>query len=263
MAPRILIPTLLSIPICAQALTIPNTHPVRIIIRAEKPRLNAPALDTAVIAKRLEAFAKDEDIAAPSPDSDGWVLGISLTTQPGAGGLLVGGSVVRLSPFHGEKLVSEGVKETARWVFTRKSNQLSDAIGSELVWQCRELLVEAKVIPKKSKQESKAATDDTRIPPMLPDEPKSFQFSQLRIRKQPLQPPYPIFAKMNGIQGTVVAEITIDPDGIPISATSIQGPDALIPYACIWALEWRFYPLTVNGHPDYGRFRLNMNFRLD
>jgi len=90
-----------------------------------------------------------------------------------------------------------------------------------------------------------------------------FDFSQVNIKYQPPAPAYPAMAKMARIQGTVVAEITIGPDGIPASAVAKEGPAQLRQHAVDYAMKWRFEPATLNGQPQYARFKLIMPFRLN
>jgi TonB family protein len=90
----------------------------------------------------------------------------------------------------------------------------------------------------------------------------TFDFSQVKIKRQPLAPPYPSTAKAKGIQGTVKMIITIDPAGTPIEVEAIEGPPELLAAALRYALNWEFYPCTLDGKPQYARFSLVMPFRL-
>lgn len=89
-----------------------------------------------------------------------------------------------------------------------------------------------------------------------------FDFSQLKIRKQPPAPSYPFEAKLRGIQGTVVVELVIDPTGKPVRAEAIAGPAELQMAAVGYALKWEFEPATLNGVPQTAKFRLTMPFTL-
>jgi len=89
-----------------------------------------------------------------------------------------------------------------------------------------------------------------------------FDMSQIKIKHQPPSPPYPPIAKIARIQGTVVVQITIDTNGVPMKATAIEGPVQLRPTAENYAMQWRFEPATLNGTPQIGRFTLTMPFRL-
>ena len=89
-----------------------------------------------------------------------------------------------------------------------------------------------------------------------------FDFSQIRVKRQPPAPPYPIAAKLARVQGTVVLDLIIDPQGEPILAEAREGPVPLLLTAIGYALDWRFEPARLNGVPQVARFRLTMPFRL-
>jgi TonB family protein len=89
-----------------------------------------------------------------------------------------------------------------------------------------------------------------------------YQFSQMKIKHQPPAPPYPAAAKVHGVQGTVEVEITVDPQGHPIDAMAISGPEPLVATAIAYALLWEFEPAILNGVAQTARFRLTMPFHL-
>jgi protein TonB len=89
-----------------------------------------------------------------------------------------------------------------------------------------------------------------------------FDFSQMRIKFQPPPPPYPPLAKIARIQGTVVVEITVGPDGIPIAAHAVEGPAQLRQVAENYAMGWKFEPAMLNGVAQTARFKLTMPFKL-
>jgi len=89
-----------------------------------------------------------------------------------------------------------------------------------------------------------------------------FDSSQMKIKYAPPAPPYPPLAKIAHIQGNVVVEIIVGPDGIPISARAVEGPTQLRQMAENYALTWKFEPATVNGQAVSARFKLTLNFKL-
>ncbi|NTV74772.1 MAG: energy transducer TonB [Holophaga sp.] len=89
-----------------------------------------------------------------------------------------------------------------------------------------------------------------------------FDFSQMKIKFQPPAPPYPALAKIARIQGTVVVEITVGPDGIPIAAHAVEGPAQLRQTAENYAMGWKFEPAMLNGVAQTALFKLTMPFRL-
>jgi TonB family protein len=89
-----------------------------------------------------------------------------------------------------------------------------------------------------------------------------FDFSAIKIAHQPPAPAYPADAKAARIQGTVVVELVVDEQGVPVSARALEGPPQLAPTAVAYAREWRFEPALVNGKAVQARFKLTMPFRL-
>ena len=89
-----------------------------------------------------------------------------------------------------------------------------------------------------------------------------FDFSQIKIQFQPTPPPYPAMARIARIQGTVIVEILIGLDGVPLSAHSIEGPPQLRPTAEAFAMQFRFEPARLNGQPVNAKFKLTMPFKL-
>lgn len=259
-----LILCLIAAPLCAQTPEPQLPHPVRILLQTEKPPLGTPALDTSILADRLKAFAKAENLVPPTPDGDGWIVGVGLTTQKEMDGLLVGGGTIRLTPIRHGKTAPEEAKESGVLVVAWKSLDLCNALGDELAWRSRDLLAAAHAVPKEPPIYKVSATD---LGPQAGQadsaHPRVFDFSQVTMKSQPQQPPYPVAARKNHVQGTVVIELFVDPTGTPVSAAAISGPGPLLAYACEYALRWRFNPLTQNGHPESGRFRLTLNFRLN
>ena len=262
MTPCLLISCLLPIPLCAQAPPTLVKHPVRVLLLAEKPPAGTPALDTAAIAEKLKVFANGNDLTLPEPDGDGWVLGIGLTTQEESDGLLVGGGAVRLSRLSVGKVVPQGEKDTGALVVARNEEDLCSALGDELIHRCGELLTAASIVSKKSLQldqpVSATAPTDGKADPTRPHR---FDFAQVKVRGQLGRFNLPTYSKKNRIQGTVIVDVSVGPDGVPISAAATEGPGPLLAYACEWALHWRFDPLTINDHPVYGKVKIDINFR--
>jgi protein TonB len=88
-------------------------------------------------------------------------------------------------------------------------------------------------------------------------------FSQVKVRFQPPKPDYPPLAKLARIQGSVVVQIMVGLDGIPISARAMQGPFQLRSSAETFALAWRFEPHMLDGVPQVSRFTLTVLYRLE
>jgi len=92
--------------------------------------------------------------------------------------------------------------------------------------------------------------------------PGYFDLSAMRISYQPPAPPYPPLAKAARIQGTVIVEIVVDPQGTVVSARAMEGPVELRQVAEDYALLWRYEPALLDGVPHAARLRLTMPFRL-
>jgi TonB family protein len=84
----------------------------------------------------------------------------------------------------------------------------------------------------------------------------------MKVRFQPPVPVYPPEAKINKIMGTVIVEITVDPQGVPTRAKAISGPVELHAASEAYALQWRFDAPTLNGIPQYARLKLTVVFNL-
>jgi TonB family protein len=93
-------------------------------------------------------------------------------------------------------------------------------------------------------------------------EPLQIDFAAIKIRFQPPAPPYPPLAKIAGIQGTVVVDLTVDESGSPARARAIEGPPQLRACAEAYAMRWLFQPYFAGGKAIPVHFRLVMPFRL-
>lgn len=91
---------------------------------------------------------------------------------------------------------------------------------------------------------------------------RNLSWNQVKVRFQPEAPAYPPDAKAKRIQGTVVVELVIDENGIPVRARATKGPQPLRSTAVAYALGWRFEPVLAGGKPVPARFKLTMPFRL-
>ena len=72
----------------------------------------------------------------------------------------------------------------------------------------------------------------------------------------------PVFGRPRRVQGKVVVEIVINPEGVPTQATAVEGPPLLRKFAENYAMTWRFEPALMNGQPQWAKFKLIMPFRL-
>jgi periplasmic protein TonB len=89
-----------------------------------------------------------------------------------------------------------------------------------------------------------------------------YENSPVKEKYRPPDPPYPPFAKMARIQGTVSIQITVGVDGVPVSAHATEGPMQLRQAAEVYAMKWRFEPVKENGVPVIGTWSLKVSFQL-
>ena len=76
-------------------------------------------------------------------------------------------------------------------------------------------------------------------------------------------PTYPSERLRQGVQGTVVVEITIGTDGKVSQTKVVSAPDNLLSEAAVQAIgQWVFDPPTKDGSPRTFRARLPLEFRL-
>jgi protein TonB len=86
-------------------------------------------------------------------------------------------------------------------------------------------------------------------------------FSQMKALNQPPFT-YPAMAQRARVQGTVIVEITVGPDGVPRSAVAKSGPQLLHAHAIDYAMKWRFQPYMVDGHAQAAKFPLTIIYKL-
>jgi TonB family protein len=72
---------------------------------------------------------------------------------------------------------------------------------------------------------------------------------------------YPETARAAGLQGVVVLEITVGPDGIVSQARVLRGQPLLDQAAIDAARQWRYEPTLQNGTPVAVRFTATVDFR--
>jgi protein TonB len=86
--------------------------------------------------------------------------------------------------------------------------------------------------------------------------------TKVRVKFQPPNPAYPAAARSARLQGTVVVELIVGLDGVPISARALEGPFMLRGPSEAWAITWRFFPHLENGVPQVSRYRLIIPYKL-
>ena len=76
------------------------------------------------------------------------------------------------------------------------------------------------------------------------------------------EPEYPEEARQQKIQGPVVLDVYISPEGAVDDVHLVSGPPQLAQAAIAAVLQWRFSPRIRNGQPVPMETRVTLNFRL-
>jgi len=76
-----------------------------------------------------------------------------------------------------------------------------------------------------------------------------------------VEPIYPEAARQANIQGVVVLDVVVGPDGTVLDVRSISGPDELAPSAVDAVKWWRFRPYLIDGQPVQVKTNLAVDFR--
>jgi protein TonB len=67
---------------------------------------------------------------------------------------------------------------------------------------------------------------------------------------QKVQPLYPSAAKAAGIQGTVLFEMVISKEGVPVDIRVLESPNDDLTQSALDAVrQWRYKPTLLNGNP--------------
>ena len=89
-----------------------------------------------------------------------------------------------------------------------------------------------------------------------------FDFSKIKVRSTPPPFPYPSEAKKAGIEGVVVVDLLVGPDGVPVKAHAISGPDMLKIATEQYCMGCRFEPYLIKGIPQYFNIKLTYPWHL-
>lgn len=80
------------------------------------------------------------------------------------------------------------------------------------------------------------------------------------IKTAPLQ--YPKQARKKNIEGTVVLDVLINPNGSVKSVKVTDGPKELTKAAVKSVKQWRYQPVMLNGKPVAVETTVNVGFKL-
>jgi Gram-negative bacterial TonB protein C-terminal len=91
-----------------------------------------------------------------------------------------------------------------------------------------------------------------------------FDFSEIKVSRQPSSPLYPAEAKARKMINDLSVEMCVDPQGKVFGARPSPGPwlSFFASSAIDYAARWEFTPASINGVPQYARFILKVQFRL-
>jgi len=76
-----------------------------------------------------------------------------------------------------------------------------------------------------------------------------------------IEPIYPAAARQAKVQGVVVLDAVIGPDGAVLEVHPVSGPDELTPAAVDAVKWWRFQPYLINGQAVQVKTTLAVDFR--
>jgi TonB family protein len=103
--------------------------------------------------------------------------------------------------------------------------------------------------------------------PVLAKEPAKPQFlvpaevMQQRVRHK-VVPEYPEAARQAGVQGTVVLDAVVNPDGTVAQVKVLSGPQVLAQAALDAVRWWRYEPYSVNGRAATVETTVSVGFQL-
>jgi TonB family protein len=213
--------------------TVVRRHPAAIPVAAGNP---AVAGDTSAgISPPTEASTarKEEGVAAAQPSSS---AKIKAKPEPPPGSLLVfenGKEIFRMPPAR-----TEGPQKDAA---QKRAESSSSGLGTAM--------------QRASSQEP----DKSREPDQAADiSPATAEGSLIRR----VEPQYPEEARQQKIQGPVVLDVHISPDGAVQKVQVIGGPPELAQASIDAVKQWRFQPRRVSGHAVPMQTRITLNFRL-
>jgi protein TonB len=77
-----------------------------------------------------------------------------------------------------------------------------------------------------------------------------------------VEPQYPAAARDRQVQGTVVLDVHIGPNGAVRDVEVVSGAPLLVQASTEAVKQWRFKPRAVNGRPAEMETKVTLNFRL-
>lgn len=183
------------------------------------------------------------------------------------------GEVVDVRAVHGENVASVPVliASISKWRFVPASDG-----NTSLPMTCKVLLIKGE---DQFRYEAASAFRDTgnpepkaRVPSMNTSSTPTVTVVPVKIRLEPeeavkqlvhqVSATYPPEAKVAGIEGVVVLEITIGVDGSVGDVREITGPKELVPAAVTAVKQWRYRPTIYRGRPWQATTEVEFRFKL-
>lgn len=254
MISRLLLPTLLALPLCAQAPAPTGLPAVHILLQADPPPEGTPALETASVVKALEAFTKEQGLAKAPPGGDEWVLSVRISSHKGLNGYEVADGALRLTRFEGGKILPGSVRDAQAVACSKDAGDLAGRLGESVVSSGWSLLHQAGVLATGPIQ--KDGSPSLRPSAAPPAKRGAW------ILHQPPPPPFPPEAKLQRVHGRVVMDVWVGSDGVPKSVSVAEGPELLSAHVKDWPLKWRFHPAEDSGHAVDSHYTITLHFKL-
>jgi TonB family protein len=116
----------------------------------------------------------------------------------------------------------------------------------------------------------------TPAPPTIPEETQAIQAAELKGPKRvrvstgvtvgllikKVQPVYPLEARHDGIQGTVIMQATINKSGDVVDLEVLSGPIELVVSAVNAVRKWKYRPYLLKGEPVTVETQIVVNYTL-
>ncbi len=213
--------------------TVGRSHPVAIPVAAGNPAVVGDTSAGISPPTETSPAKKQEGVTAAQPSSS---ARIKAKPEPPPGSLLVfenGKEIFRMPPARNDGLQKDAAQ--------KRAESLSSGVGTAM--------------QRASSQEPEKSGGPEEVAAL----PSATAEGSL-IRR--VEPQYPEEARQQKIQGPVVLDAHIGPDGAVQDVHVISGPPELAQASIDAVKQWRFQPHRVSGHAVPMQTRITLNFRL-
>lgn len=141
--------------------------------------------------------------------------------------------------------------QASKTAFDRAASSVLDLPG----FLPRPVETEAEVVPLDFLPPSAKTADPSAV---------RIDFSQVRVREQPMPPRFPREAQQRQLTTHLVLALVVGAEGTPLACRPLPGPwlGFFAPTGIAYGMRWRFHPAELDGKPQAALFRLTMPFRL-